>query len=155
MARIDQSILRRMEETQWKWADKDPHAAEELTHRIIQAGQRRQFVPYSELVEGIEFRIPTIQQGRPYTIDTGEWAGFERALLGEFLGLISTESYRAGGFHATAIVVGKSESMPSSHFFEWMEHLGVLPDTKEGTVLRFWAEQVVLAHAYYKTHDHH
>lgn len=155
MARIDQSILKKMEGMQWSWADKDPLAAKELTERIIDAGRRRRLVPYSDLVQGVVFHVPTIQQGRPYQIDTSEWEGLDRALLGEFLGLISTESYRAGGFYATAIVVGKSENMPSYHFFEWMEWLGVLPDTKEDTVLRFWAEQVVLAHEYYKRHDHH
>jgi hypothetical protein len=155
MAHIDQTILKRMEAMQWSWADKDPRAAQELTQRIISAGQRRKLVPYSELVEGVLFEIPSIHQGRPYTIDTSEWEGLDRALLGEFLGLISTESYRAGGFYATAIVIGKSQNMPSEHFFDWMEWLGVLPDTKQDTVLRFWAEQVVLAHGYYKHHDHH
>jgi hypothetical protein len=155
MTQIDQAILSKMEAMRWSWADKDQRAVQELTDRIVEAGQRRKMIPYSELVAGVVFEVPTIQQGQPYTIDTSEWEGLDRALLGEFLGIISTQSYRAGGFYATAIVVGKSENMPSEHFFDWMESLGVLPDTKEDTVLRFWAEQVILAHEYYKYHDHH
>ena len=155
MVSANDPILKKMEGMQWSWADKDPAAKQELTNRIVQTGHSRRLVPYSDLVAGVEFRIPTIQHGNPYSIDTTDWEGLDRALIGEFLGLISTDSYRAGGFFATAIVVDKSENKPSDHFFEWMEWLSVLPNLKEDTVLSFWAKQVVLAHEYYKHHNHH
>jgi len=51
---------------------------------------------------------------------------------------------------ASALVVAQLESKPSDIFFEWMESLGVLPDTKEDTVLAFWSAQVKKAHHWYK-----
>ena len=51
---------------------------------------------------------------------------------------------------ASALVIGRLESRPADNFFEWMEYLEVLPNTKEDTVLKFWAEQVKLAHQWYK-----
>lgn len=151
----DANIVKRMKAGSWKWADKDPAAAAELTRRIAAAGRERKLIAYSDLVNGVVFRVPTIQAGTPYSIDIGEWEGLDRALIGEFLGLISTDSYRAGGFFATAIVVSKGENKPSDHFFDWTKVVGVLPNLKEDTVLAFWAQQVVRAHEFYKDHDHH
>ena len=145
-------IIETLDEIEWLYGDKDPDACDILLSRIEAVARRQGMIHYSDLVEGVTFRISTLKQGEPYMIDTTEWAGIDRRLLGDFLGYLSAASFRANGFMISALVIGKSESMPSAHFFEWMEQLGVLPDQKEDTVLAFWAGQVRDAVAYYGNH---
>lgn len=71
-------------------------------------------------------------------------------MVGEFLGYISMRSYCANGFMASALVVNRLEYKPSDLFFEWMKRIEVLPDTNEGTVMKFWIDQVNKAHNWYK-----
>jgi hypothetical protein len=75
---------------------------------------------------------------------------FDRGMVGEFLGNISTRSYCAHGFMASALVVSRLEYKPSDLFFEWMVRLNVLPNTNQDTVLKFWIEHVNKAHNWYK-----
>lgn len=140
---------------QWRYAGNDPQALTEIRKRIITTGQNRGLITYSDLVQGIIFRLANIRHGAPYEIDVTNWTGLDRNLVGDFLGYISGESYRVGEFFATALVVGKVENKPSDHFFAWMKHLRILPDLKESTVLAFWGDQVTKAHAYYQRHNHH
>ena len=91
----------------WKYAGQDSEAKAELTRRISEAGRRLQMITYSDLVRGIRFRIPSINSGQPYEIDTADWTGFDRAMIGDFLGAISAESYAAGGFLASDGTRGK------------------------------------------------
>ncbi len=59
-------------------------------------------------------------------------------------------SYCANGFMASALVVNRLEYKPSDLFFEWMKRIEVLPNTNEGTVMKFWIDQVNKAHNWYK-----
>ncbi|SRR6266568_2068751 len=137
---------------EWHYADGDPTAKAELARRISAAGRRLQLITYSDLVRGITFRLPNVHNGAPFQIETDDWTGLDRAILGDFLGAISSDSYREAGFLATAIVVNKAEYKPSDQFFKWMGDLGVLPDMREDTVLAFWADQVNKAHNWYRNH---
>jgi hypothetical protein len=132
-----------------EWTYEDPRAGHELTRRIAEKGRKQGLIIYSELVRGVEFRLPNVAHGAPYTIDVFEWTGLDRAILGSFLGRISADSYQEGGFLATALVVNKSGYRPSDQFFEWMEKLGVLPDLSDDTVLAFWADQCNKAMKWY------
>jgi hypothetical protein len=136
------------------WQYEDPVARAELTRRIRQTGAKQKLIVYSDLVRGVAFHVPNIKHAATYLIDTSEWEGLDRALLGSFLGQISAESYMQAGFLASALVVNKSGFRPSDQFFEWMEELGVLPNLTEDTVLAFWADQVNKAHNWYSKHPH-
>ena len=147
---LNNEIARKMSTLEWTWGDKDLAALTELEKRIADTGRNLGLITYSELVKGVVFRLPNIRNGAPYQIRTYEWSGLDRAILGSFLGCISTRSYREAGFMASALVVNQSESAPSDHFFTFMRDLEVLPDTREPTILAFWASQVKKAHNWYK-----
>lgn len=142
-------LIRRMAAIDWKFADQDPAALSELEARIAETGRNLALITYSDLVEGVVFRVPTIKDGAPYQISIYDWSGLDRLLIGDFLGYISTRSYRAHGFMASALVIGKAAYKPSDHFFQWMRDLQLLADTREETVLAFWAGQVNKAHNWY------
>src|SRR5690348_8690380 len=131
-------ISRQMAKVQWTWADKDLVALAELEARIAKVGRNRGVITYSDLARGVTFRLPNVRNGAPFNINVFEWSGFERGLIGEFLGYISMQSYNRHKFMASALVVGTSECEPSFHFYDWMKKLGVLSDTDEATTLAFW-----------------
>ena len=142
--------LRRMHSFNWIYADKDLNALGVLEQRIADTGRRLQLITYSQLVGGMAFHLPNVRNGEAYQIQTFEWSGLDRAIIGEFLGYISTRSYEQAGFMASALVVNAMEFKPSWHFFEWMRTLQVLPNLDDNTVLAFWAEQVNRAHNWYR-----
>ena len=135
---------------QWEYADQDPIALAELSKRIEETGKKFSLISYSDLVKGIEFHYPNINDGEAYCISIYEWSGLNRRIIGDCLGYISMQSYLEADFMASALVIARLEPKPSDIFFEWMESLGVLPDTKEDTVLAFWTEQVKKGHHWYK-----
>lgn len=151
MANTDQ-LAKKLRDREWSYANANPDAKAELMRRIEAAGRKRQLITYSDLVRGVTFCLPTVRQGVPFQIDVGDWTGLDRAIIGDFLGAISAETFEAGQFLASALVVNKAESNPSPPFFKWMEELGVLPDLKEDTVLAFWGDQVRRAHTWYSRH---
>lgn len=143
-------ICRRMQQVDWIWADKDPDALAVLEERIAEAGRNLSMITYSDLVKGVDFHLPNVRNGQAYRVPIHDWSGFDRGMVGEFLGYISMRSYCANGFMASALVVNRLEYKPSDLFFEWMKRIEVLPDTNEGTVMKFWIDQVNKAHNWYK-----
>jgi hypothetical protein len=142
------AIAQKMAEVNFVYADKDPDAVAILEHRIAEAGKRLQLITYSDLVKGVDFHLPNVKKGA-YRIQIYDWSGLDRDILGDFLGYISTRSYREHGFMASALVVNRSEYKPSDHFFEWMEKLEALESMDEDKVLEFWAKEVNKAHNWY------
>lgn len=134
----------------WQYGDKDPNALGILTDRIAETGKNQDLIPYSTLVEDVEFVLPNLQGGKPHRIKTYDWTGLDRKIIGDFLGFISKESYLRAGFFASALVIGKLEYKPSSHFFEWMEALEVIPNMSADSVAKFWVEHVNMAHDWYR-----
>ena len=143
-------IQEQLDAIEWEYGDKDPAAIAELTSRIEEKGRNFGLISYSDLVRGIEFHFPNINGGKAYRIDTYDWSGLDRRIIGDCLGYISWRTYTQAKFMATALVIARLESKPSDLFFEWMERLGVLPNTKEDIVLAFWVTQVKKAHHWYK-----
>ena len=102
------NIVRRMEKLSWIYGDKDPDALHELEERIAAAGQNLALITYSDLVRGVVFHVPNIGNGQAYEITVSNWSGLDRALIGDFLGYISTRSYLRARFMASALVVNRA-----------------------------------------------
>ena len=146
------STLARMQEINWSWATQDPSAQATMERRIIARARKQGLITYSDLVSGVDFTVPTVNDGKSFRIDVHNWSVLDRALLGDFLGYTSSRSYEQAGFMISALVVNQDEYAPSWHFFEWMKHLDVLANTDEPTILAFWADQVHKAHQYFAKH---
>jgi len=147
---MEDELCKKMRAENWKWADKDPNALAVLEGKIAEVGRNLGMITYSDLVKGVDFHLPNVRNGQAYRVPIHNWSGFDRGMVGEFLGYISMRSYCEHGFMASALVVNRLEYKPSDLFFEWMVRLNVLPDTNEGTVLKYWIEQVNKAHNWYK-----
>lgn len=144
-------IAEKLRAIEWQYAPRDLRSLNELRERLERTGRATSMICYSDLVRGVEFSYPNIQDGKPFFIDSYEWSGLERRILGDCLGYLSTESYLRHGFMVSALAVAKLESKPSKIFFEWMEALGILPDLTEDRVLKFWTDQMKLAHRWYQS----
>ena len=145
-----EKIVHSLNEIDWEYAPNDPDALGILRERIAQTGRIFGLISYSDLVKGVDFHYPNMRKGEAYRISIHDWTGLDRRIIGDCLGYISMESYKEAGFMASALVISRMEAKPADNFFEWMGRLEVLPDLREITVLRFWTEQVRLAHKWYK-----
>ena len=146
------AVMEKLDRIEWPWADKDFEALEAIEARIADVGCRLALITYSDLVRGIRFNVPSLHAGKSFEINVHDWTDLDRALIGDFLGLASTRSYKKAQFMASALVVSKGECKPSWHFFQWLEKLDILPDLDDDTVMAFWANEVNKAHVWYTAH---
>lgn len=139
-------IIEKFSAIEWEYAHKDHAALSELRDRIRETGRKYSLISYGDLVDGIDFHYPEINDGMPHRISISEWAGINRRIVLDCLGYISMESYMQAGVMASALVVQGNEPKPSGIFVEWMTRLGILPDQRERTILSFWNHQVKKVH---------
>ena len=102
------------------------------------------------LVAGVTFRLPNVNGGKPFEIR--EWTELERAIIGNFLGRIAAESYQAGGFLSSALVIGMDSNGPGGGFYSLAEEAGLLASSDETARLKFWIEHIGMARIWYATH---
>lgn len=142
---------RLLAEMDWVYADGDPAACAELIRRIVAVGRTaRDFLTYSQLVDGVTFRLPNVANGEPFAIR--EWTSLDRAVIGSFLGKIAANSFQQGRFLASALVYGMGSNGPGEGFYSLAEDVGLLRSSDETTRLRYWFEQARLARAWYASH---
>jgi len=110
----------------WPYASRDPHAREEIGNRIAVAARKQELVNYSKLVRGVTFTLPNVEGGRPFQIDVADWTDLHRAIIGDFLGYLSAETYSHAGIFISSIVVTKDDGTPGYGFTEFMREIGVL-----------------------------
>ena len=110
---------------------------------------RRQLLNYSELVSGLVFNVPSVNDGEPFIIGPGEWVDLHRAILGDFLGRLCASTYELGGFMGSALVVSASDDQPSEGFKVLMRELGALKSRSESEFLEFWPNEVNRAYEWY------
>lgn len=123
--------------------DADADANREVERRIARRAAKRDTISYSELVEGITFRLPNVAGGAPIQLgDSGEWSDLDRAILGSVLGRISADSYARAGFLASAVSVSKSTKEPSEGFKALVREAGFLRKTSGAEYLAFWVDQL-------------
>jgi len=135
----------------WRYAHQDDSARAELGSRIAAAGRRQGLITYSDLVRGVAFHLPTLTEPR-HSTDPADWQDLDRAIVGDFLGYLSMESYALGGFFSSALVVGKLDGTPGEGFFALLKELGLISSSKADKAMYLWADHVDKAHTYYKTH---
>src|SRR4051794_27314024 len=85
-------IMERFRGIRWNYAPNDPIARAELDRRIAEVGARRGLITYSDLVRGVTFNLSNLREPR-HQIDTADWQSLDRAIVGDFLGYLSMESY--------------------------------------------------------------
>jgi hypothetical protein len=113
-----------------------------LEGQIRLAARRQRLVTYNDFVNGVEFWVDELHEGRPFFIDG--WTEERRGLLGEVLTQMSTDSFHEHGFLCTAIVVNKNKGRPSRAFFKLAKELGL-----SGSDGDLWAQQRDLTFAHY------
>jgi hypothetical protein len=145
-------ILTTMTSSGWPYAcNETTDAVQEMADRIARTGRlNASLISYSNLVSGISFQFTNIEHNSPFVIDVQHWEGLHRRLVGDCLGYISYLSYRDYDFMASSLVAGLTTNQPSDLFFEWMEEIGVINNTKQATVEAFWVDQVKKSVAWYK-----
>lgn len=133
--------------------DGDATANHEIERRIAQRAAKRRTIPYSELVDGVTFRLPNVAGGSPFQLgELGEWTDLDRAILGSVLGRISADSYLRAGFLASAVAVSKSTDEPSEGFKALVRDAGLLRSTKGDAFMLFWSDQLNKAYDWYAAH---
>jgi hypothetical protein len=133
--------------------DDDVRATREVALRIARAAARERTITYSELVEGVTFRLPNVKGGLPFQLgELGEWTDLDRAILGSVLGRISADSYLEAGFLASAVAVSKTTNEPSEGFKSLVRDAGLLKATSGSAFLLFWSDQLSRAYAWYAAH---
>jgi hypothetical protein len=142
-------ILRKLNEFNWLYADKDPQALAILEERIAKASaHENRTITYSDLVRGVEFNLP---DGSVYEICDFQNYGFDSRLIGDYLAYICKRSYERAGFMASAAVVMKEEGIPSPPFFGFMTKLGLLKSPNDDRATELWVKELDKAHQYYKS----
>lgn len=142
------SVMDRIRAMRWHYADLDPSARAELQRRLADTACRGDLVSYSELVRGILFNLPNVEAS-PLELGVPEWVDLHRAILGDFLGKISCDSYEQAGFLASAVAVSGSNGEPSEGFRVLVRELG-LASTNGVAYLAFWTDQVQKAQEWYR-----
>jgi len=133
-------VNRRLASFQWHYADNDPRAKGLLTDRILETACRQKLITYSDLVSGVTFHLRNVNDGRPFEIT--EWTDLHRAIIGDFLGCISADSYANAGIFLSAVVVTKDDGTPGFGFTNFMRDLGVLSGRSQAAELECWVREV-------------
>ena len=149
-------ILERLENMKFVYGDGDPTALTELKRRVADAARRRganKKLTYSELVDGVEFRLLGVDGGRPYSLGFGGWSELDRAIVGSFLGRMSADSYRTGKFFSSALVVTVDTGEPREGFRRLMREIGAHRSSKRDDFILFWCGEVDKALKWYASHS--
>jgi hypothetical protein len=140
--------MERFRGIRWSYAPRDPTALAELDRRIADVGRRSDLITYSDLVKGVTFNLPNLREPR-HQIDTADWQELDRAIVGDFLGYLSMESYERAGFFASALAVSKLDRSPSEGFYSLLKELGLITSSKTDKAMYMWTDHVAKAHAWY------
>lgn len=129
--------------------DADLEARREIELRLAETGRRRGLITYSDSVRGITFHLPNVPGGAGIQLGLPEWTDLHRAIIGSYLGLISCDSYAQAGFLSSAIAVSAATHEPSEGFRALVRDIGLAGYFTKDSFLRFWLEQVRMAHDWY------
>lgn len=145
-------VAKRLAEFTWPYADQDASALAEIAKRIARTGRLEDLISYSDLVSGIDFYIPTVNKGEPLRLGVPEWSDLHRAIIGDFLGRICVDTYAAGQFMGSALVVASDTRQPSEGYREFMRQLGVLRRKRDAEFLAHWVPETRRAYEWSANH---
>ena len=148
VADLQAQVARFLPDLVWDYADKDPLALTQLTQRIDATIRSKTTITYTDLVAGIAFTLPTIENGTPFQIE--QWNARMGGIVGEFLQYIALHSFAGRGTLDSAVVVknqtlkpqGKGGPRLSSGFFELAEVLGLLVTGTPKHNRDFWKQEL-------------
>ena len=144
-------IVVRFRAMKWNYADKDPVSRALLARRIAEAGRRSGLLTYSDLVREVTFHLPNLREVERL-IDPSDWEDLDRAIVGDFLGFLSMESYERAGFFSSALVVSKTDGSPGEGFFALLKELGLIASSKSTKAVMLWSDHVAKAHEWCRVH---
>jgi hypothetical protein len=136
----------------WAFAEQDFDALAEISRRVAAIGRQKGLLTYTELVSGIDFRIPTVLGGKPQRLGVPDWGDLHRAIVGDFLGRLCMETYLQGGFMGGALVVASETRQPSEGYRNLMRTVGVLHGKSEDEFLSHWSCETNKAYEWYAQH---
>jgi hypothetical protein len=136
----------------WTYAEQDFDAFAEIGRRVAEVGKRRDLLTYSELVSGIDFRLPTVLGGKPQRLGVPDWGDLHRAIIGDFLGRLCMDTYMRGGFMGGALVVASETRQPSDGYRNLMRIVGVLPGRGDSEFIEHWVKETSKAYDWYAAH---
>ena len=145
-------IAKRFGEQVWAFADQDLEARTAIGQRVAESGRRRKLLTYTELVSGIDFRLPTVAGGAPLRLGVPDWGDLHRAIVGDFLGRLCMETYLQGGFMGGALVVASETRQPSDGYRRLMRFVGALRGNSEVEFLEHWSRETNKAYDWYAEH---
>jgi len=133
----------------WIYADRDPDAVSVIERRLAETARSDGFINYSDLVQGVVFFLTKDNGMQPFEINTYEWFGHERQILGDYLGFIAYRTYLEADFLASALAVSKTDLRPSKFFFDFARDVGAMKPGEDPD--RFWLTQIVRARDWYRS----
>jgi hypothetical protein len=136
----------------WPYADQDARALGEIGIRVELTARAEGLITYTELVSGIDFHLATVNKGEPFRLGVPDWSELHRAIVGDFLGRLCVDSYLAGKFMASALVVATDTRQPSEGYRALMRDLGLLRGKGELEFLTHWIAETRKAYAWYAKH---
>ncbi len=145
-------VARQLAEYPWPYASQDPVALETVAQRVAGVGASEGLLTYSQAVGGIDFRLPSVQGGGPLRLGVPEWTDLHRAIVGDFLGRLCLDTYLAGQFMGSALVVASETRQPSEGYRELMRDLGLLRGRGDAEFLAHWVGETRKAYAWYAKH---
>jgi len=132
----------------WPNASQDLEAVGEIERRLAQAAGKGRPVPYSKLVSDVLFQLEGKKDA--YRINTFDWSGQDRGLIGEYLGYLSAITYERYGFMASSIAVDSKEMRPSKSFYDLAIELGAYDGRQSRE--EFWVGELNTAFEHYNKH---
>jgi hypothetical protein len=146
-------VLERIRKLRWAYADYDAAARQEIERRLACTARNGVLITYSDLVSGIDFNLPNVKES-PLRLGVPEWIELHRAIIGDFLGRISCDTYERAGFLASAVAVKAVTDEPGEGFIALVRQLGMFSGPRGGTAfVEFWSDQVRRAQDWYAKHD--
>ena len=136
----------------WPYSDQDPAALSEIAKRVADTGRAENLITYTDLVSGIDFHLATVNKGLPVRLGVPDWSELHRAIIGDFLGRLCVNTYRAGKFMGSALVVAAETGQPSEGYRAFMRELGVLTGKGEAAFLEHWIVETRKAYKWYASH---
>jgi len=123
-----ESPIQRVEKRQWQYATHDPIACADLATALGRSCRRGRTITYAELARGVTFRLPSINEGRPYIIDIQNQSRIssrDQNILDDFLCFLSLQSVKGASILASANVIDPFDKKGASNgFFETARLLG-------------------------------